>query len=100
MGRTRKLQTFTRSKDYRLPGVGDVTFLMWPAVERIITAPCRNHAYNALLFMFCYVLGKEFGKVDGIVRAKRKPYIPVMLSGDETDRFATFLDHPYGLVTS
>jgi hypothetical protein len=32
------------------------------------------------------VLEKEFGKVEGVVRAKRKPYIPVVLSRAEVDR--------------
>jgi integrase len=45
-----------------------------------VSASSQNQVFNALLFMFRNVLGKEFGKVDGIVRAKRKPYIPVVLS--------------------
>jgi len=31
---------------------------------------CCNQAFNALLFFFRHALGKEFGKVDGVVRAK------------------------------
>ena len=41
-------------------------------------------------FLFRHVLGKEFGKVDGVVRAKRKPYIRVVLTREEIDRFNNF----------
>jgi hypothetical protein len=37
----------------------------------------------ALLFFHRHVLNKEFGKVEGVVRAKRKPAIPVVLSRAE-----------------
>jgi Mlc titration factor MtfA (ptsG expression regulator) len=60
-------------------------FLTWLAVKKDVAASSQNQAFNALLFLFRHVLDKEFGKVDGIVRAKRKPYIPVVLSGEEVD---------------
>ena len=50
--------------------------------------------------MFRNVLGKEFGKVDGIVRAKRKPYIPVVLSRKEVDCLIALLKYPYELIIS
>ncbi len=46
------------------------------------------------------MLGKEFGKVDGVVRAKRKPYIPVVLSREEIDRVIGNLKMPYRLIIS
>ncbi|MCK5695905.1 MAG: tyrosine-type recombinase/integrase [Desulfobacula sp.] len=41
---------------------------------------------------------KEFGKIDGVVRAKRKLYIPVVLSRKEIDRILENLHYPYDLV--
>ncbi len=100
-GWTRKFQTYTRSKDSRLLSVEDVkSFLTWLAVEQNVSASSQNQAFNALLFMFRNVLGKEFGKVDGIVRAKRKPYIPVVLSRKEVDRIIALLKYPYELIIS
>ena len=97
----RKFQTFTKSKDYRLLTVDDVkTFLTWLAVEENVAASSQNQAFNALLFVFRHVLNKEFGKVDGIVRAKRKPYIPVVLSRKEVDAIIALLKHPYRLIIS
>jgi len=54
-------------------------FLTFLAVKQKVAATTQNQAFNALLFFYRHVLRKEFGKVDGVVRAKRKPYIPVVL---------------------
>lgn len=75
-------------------------FLTWLTVEQNIAASSQNQAFNALLFMFRNALGKEFGKVDGIVRAKRKPSIPVVLSREEIDRIIALLKHPNRLIIS
>ncbi len=95
----RSLQQFTKSKDPRLLSMEDVkAFLSFLAVERKVSASSQNQAFNALLFVFRHVLEKEFGQVEGVVRAKRKPYIPVVLSRDEVDRLIIQLEAPYDLV--
>ncbi len=43
-------------------------------------------------------MGKEFGEVDGVVRAKRRPYIPVTLSRDEVDALLAHLASPFRLI--
>ena len=73
-------------------------FLSFLAVTKKAAASSQNQAFNALLFLFRHVLEKEFGKVEGVVRAKRKPYIPMVLSREEVDRIIARLDKPYGLV--
>ncbi|MDG4554283.1 MAG: integron integrase [Candidatus Competibacter sp.] len=94
-----KFQTFTQSKDPRLLSMDDVKgFLSFLAVHKNISASSQNQAFNALLFLFGHVLEKEFGKVEGVVRAKRKRYIPVVLSREEVDRIIARLDAPYALV--
>jgi integron integrase len=95
---TQKLQTFTKSKDARLLTMDDVKgFLSFLAVQKKIAASSQNQAFNALLFLFKHVLDKEFGKVEGVVRAKRRPYIPVV-SRDEVNRVISHLEYPYDLV--
>lgn len=97
----RKFQAFTRSKDPSLLQVDDVKhFLTWLAVEEKVSASSQNQAFNALLFVFRHILGREFGKVDGVVRAKRKPYIPVVLSREEVQRIIDCLDGQYKLIVS
>ncbi len=94
-----QLQTYTRSKSPELLDVNDVKcFLTYLAVERNVAASSQNQAFNALLFFFRHVLEKEFGKVDGVVRAKKKPYIPVVLSRDEVKRVIDVMAPRYALV--
>ena len=93
------LQNFVKSKDPRLLKMTDVKdFLSFLAVDRKVSASSQNQAFNGLLFLFRHVLEKEFGKVEGVVRAKRKPYIPVVLSREEVDRIVNNARYPYDLI--
>lgn len=95
----RKFQQYLKGKPPETLDVKDVkSFLTHLAVERKVSASSQNQAFNALLFFFRHILGKEFGKVEGVVRAKRKPYIPVVLSRPEIDLVIGKLRYPYDLV--
>ena len=96
---TRRFQTYTRSKPPDQLATEDVKgFLTELAVKQNVAASTQNQAFNALLFFFRHVIGKEFGKVEGVVRAKRRRYIPVVLSRLEIHRVVGRLEHPYDLV--
>ncbi len=96
---TRKFQTFTRSKAPGELSTEDVkSFLTDLAVRQNVAASTQNQAFNALLFFFRHVLGRDFGKVEGVVRAKRRRYIPVVLSREEVERVVAQLAYPYNLV--
>ena len=71
------------------------TFL---AVKRKVAASTQNQAMNSVLFMFRHITKKEFGDISGSVRAKRKPYIPVVLSRQEIDSVIDNLSYPYDLI--
>jgi integron integrase len=95
----RKFQYFTKSKNPEALSTSDVKeFLTFLAVKQKVSASSQNQAFNALLFFFRNILKKEFGKVDGVVRAKRKPYIPVVLSREEIDSIIKRLPYPYSLM--
>ena len=98
-GYIRQLQTFTKSKNYQKLSQQDVIdFLTFLAVEKQVSASSQNLAFNSLLFLFKQVLKKEFGEIKGVVRANRKPYIPVVLSRQEIDLIFDHLDAPVDLV--
>jgi integron integrase len=98
-GGVRQFQTFTCSKAPAELSTDDVkAFLTFLAVKRKVSATTQNQAFNSLLFFYRHVLRKEFGKVDGVVRAKRKPYIPVVLSREEIDAVLAHMESPYDLV--
>lgn len=81
LGWMRKFQAFTKSKPPATLSTEDVKeFLTHLAVKKSVSASTQNQAFNALLFVFRHVMRKEFGKIEGVVRAKRSKYIPVIMA--------------------
>ncbi len=100
-GWARKFQAFAKGKEPRLVTTDDMrVFLSWIAVEQGVSTSAQNQAVNAMLFLFRNVLGQEFGKVDGVARAKRKPCIPVVLSREEVLQIINCMKPPYKLIIS
>ena len=73
-------------------------FLTFLAVKRKVAASTQNQAMNSILFMFRHITKQEFGDIRGAVRAKRKPYIPVVISRPEIDAVIENLSNPHDLV--
>jgi hypothetical protein len=67
-------------------------------MHRKVSASTQNQAFNAWLFVYRHVLNKEFGKVEGVVRAKRTPYVPVVWSRGEMEPILHHLPPPDDLV--
>ena len=94
-----KFQYFVKEKPPDTLSTDDVKeFLTFLAVKKKVSASSQNQAFNALLFFFRHVLKKEFGKIEGVVRVKRKPNIPVVLSRQEIDQVLGKMRDPYDLV--
>lgn len=74
------------------------SYLSHLAVERNVAASTQNQAFNALLFLFRHLLKKEYDLKDGVVRAKHKKYIPVVLSREEVQTVIDCLPYPQQLV--
>lgn len=95
----RRFQAFTQSKEPQSLSVEDVkAFLTDLAVSQGVSASTQNQAFNSLLYFFRHVLGREFGKVDGVVRAKYRRYIPVVLSREEVQTVINRLQPPFDLA--
>jgi len=96
----KKFQTFTRNKDPQSLSSNDVKeFLTFLAIKRKVSASTQNQAFNALLFFYRYVIKKDFENLKDTPRAKRKRYIPTVLSREEIDEIFKHLLYPYDLVT-
>lgn len=96
-----QFQAFVKSRPCNGLTPADVkAFLTDLAVRKNVAASSQNQAFNALLFFFRHVLGQEFGKLDGVVRAKRRPYVPVTLSKGEVDALLATIEPPYRLVAA
>jgi integron integrase len=94
-----KFQSFVRSRPPADLGTEEVRgFLSDLAVRHRVAASTQNQAFNALLFFYRHVLRREFGQLDGVVRAKRHRYVPVVLSHTETEAILGELRPPFRLV--
>jgi hypothetical protein len=95
----RHFQGFMRNKEPSSLTPMDVkAFLNYLAVDRRVAASTQNQAFNALLFLFRHILHRDFGDHRDTVRAKSRPYIPVVLSRQEVDAVLEHLRPPYDLV--
>lgn len=95
----RDFQTYTKSLEpERLTAEHVKDYLTHLAVKKKVSASTQNLAFNSLLFFFRHVLNREFGTIDGVVRAKKRPYIPVVLSRAEIDKIFQTIDEPYLLI--
>lgn len=57
-----------------------------------VAASTQNQALNALIFFFKEILGRPIGLIDGVVRAKRAPRLPVVLSREEVRAVLSRMD--------
>ena len=100
-GWIRKFQAFTGNRPPQELGNEDVKqFLTFIAVKRKLSANSQNQAMNSVLFMFRHITKKEMGDIRGAVRAKRKPYIPTVISRPEVDTVIENLSYPFDLVVN
>jgi integron integrase len=73
-------------------------FLTHLAVDRHVAASTQNQAFNALLFLYRHILKREYDIRDKVTRAKRRKYIPAVLSRKEIDCVVKKLREPYRLI--
>lgn len=80
--------------------IADVTsqdfkdFLSHLAVKQRVSSSTQNQAFNAILFLFRHVMGKEAEDLGSTVRAKRGQKIPVVLSVDEIVKIFSHMHGP------
>jgi len=95
----RSFHGFVRNRPPSTLGMADVRdFLSDLAVRKQVSASTQNQAFNALLFLFRHVLEREFGQLEGVVRARRRQRIPVVLSRQELEAIIARLESPCALL--
>lgn len=67
-------------------------FLTHLAVEGRVSASTQTQALCALLFLYRTVLSREVGELEGLVRARRKRKLPVVLTPSEVRSILSGLD--------
>ena len=82
-------------------GEAEVTaFLYDLASARNVAGGTQNQALSALLFLYKEVLGKDLAWLDGLVRAKRPPRLPTVLTRAEVEALLAQLTGVRWLVAS
>ena len=75
--------------------IGDnhlMDYLTYLAVERNVAKSTQQQAFNAILFFFRHVIGREPGNIRDSIRAKRKRRLPVVLTCGEISRLFEHLN--------
>lgn len=94
-----KFQSYIKNKEPNSLAKDDIRmYLTYLATKCKIAPSTQNQALSSLLFFFRNVLKKEIGYIEDIPWAKRKPYIPVVLSRLEIDAIIDNLAYPTELV--
>lgn len=73
-------------------------FLNHLAVERDVAASTQTQALSALLFLYDAVLGLPLSEINGLIRVRKPPRLPVVLSVTEVEALLSHLPHPQRLV--
>jgi integrase len=53
------------------------------AVKDDVSASTQNQALSALLFLYRFVIGPEFGSLDGVIRTRKPKRLPVVMTREE-----------------
>ena len=75
-----------------------VAFLTHLAVTRHVSPATQSQALNALVFLYTKVLHQPLQNMDDIVRSKKQPKIPVVLSRTEVTNVLSNLEGPHWLI--
>ena len=98
---SRQFQRFLKNKPPDELSSDDVKdYLTFLAVKCHVAASTQNQAFNSLLFLYRHALKKDFGILNGVPRAKKSLYVPMVLSREEIDAILNELSYPYRLFVS
>ncbi|MGH8308311.1 MAG: integron integrase [Steroidobacteraceae bacterium] len=97
----RRFMRFHADRDPARLGAAQVeSFLTHLAVDRRVAPNTQNQALAAILFLYRSVMELELPWLHNIVRAQRKPRLPVVLSRGEIQRVLAELDGSIWLIVS
>jgi hypothetical protein len=95
----RRFERFLKSRPVTTLGGDDVRdFLTYLAVQRQVSFSTQKQAFNALLFVFRYILDKPIGSIDEVPRSKTPRKLPVVLTAEEINRIFAHLSGIHRLM--
>jgi integron integrase len=95
----RRYLRFHRMRHPREMGEAEINaFLSHLATEERVSASTQNQALAALLFLYRSVLGGDVGSLEGVIRARKRRRLPVVLTVSEVRAVLDELEGTEGLV--
>ena len=95
----RRFLRFHRMRHPRQMGEAEINaFLSHLATEERVSASTQNQALAALLFLYRTVLGGDVGNLEGVIRARKRQRLPVVLTVGEVRAVLHHLDGAEALV--
>ena len=99
LGWIRRFLTYTKRVDRaEISQVHLRRFLSHLAVERHVASSTQQQAFNAVLFLFRFVLHKPVDDLRETIRARKPKRLPVVLSPADVHRLIRVLDEPSSLM--
>jgi len=99
LGWVARFKTFLKGRDPNSLEADDLkNYLTHLARFGRVSASTQNQAFNALLFLYRNILGKEVDDLTSVVRAKRGMNLPTVLSRDEAKSLLSHLNGVYLLM--
>ena len=97
----RRFILFHHKRHPRGMGAAEITaFLSHLAEVEGVSASTQNQAFSALVFLYRWVLGRDFPQLAEVVRAKRPQNLPVVLTRSEVRRVLTQLKGTHHLMAN
>ena len=82
----RSFYRFTKGKPPESMNNADVKdFMIHLAADRKVAPSTQNQAFNAILFFYRFVLDKQIDDMQGVLKARRKKSLPVVLTIQEVN---------------
>jgi len=101
LGWMRRFLSYTKKDPLSEIGPSDLrNYLSFLAVERRVSAATQQQAFNALLFLYRYLLNKQVDGLFETIRARRPQHLPVVLTPAEIHSLIDRLEEPYNLMAS
>jgi integron integrase len=74
------------------------SYLTYLSVRENVSMSTQRQAFNALLFLFRFVLNKEIENLDSVVSSSKNRKLPVVLTPEEVKQIISALNFPYDLM--
>lgn len=93
-----KFHDFTKKDVSRLTTEDFENYITHLAVKESVSYSTQNQAYNAILFLYRYILKQDLSKMQNPIKSQIPPKLPVVLTKQEVRLVISYLSPEYSLM--